>query len=149
MTKLNSSKAIRNLKLATNSTLRNTGNIASKGFTKTAKWLVTDHTGSTQRISFMEVQQKINYSLARMALVNRRMKRSNERVQRLINNGLNDSGFEVVTGCLIDHALYMFDLLWGFIGPIVSYLLMSILMIVAIVVCNVIFFYGLFWLLFS
>lgn len=43
MTKTYRSKAIRNVKLATNSTLRTTGNIASKGVEKTAKWLVTAH----------------------------------------------------------------------------------------------------------
>jgi hypothetical protein len=143
------SKAIRNIKSAANNTLRTTGNIASKGVIKTAKCLVTDHTGSTQRIGIMELKQRINYSLARMALVNRRMKRSNEQVQRLINTGLNDSAFEGASDWLIDHALYVFDLLWGYIWPIVSYLLCSIFIIVAIVVCNVIFFYALFWFLFS
>jgi hypothetical protein len=143
------SKAIRNIKSAANNTLRTTGNIASKGVIKTAKCLVTDHTGSTQRIGIMELKQRINYSLARMALVNRRMKRSNEQVQRLINTGLNDSAFEGASDWLIDHALYVFDLLWGYIWPIVSYLLWSIFIIVAIVVCNVIFFYALFWFLFS
>ena len=149
MNKSYKSKAMRNIKSAANNTFRNTGNIASKGVNKTAKWLVTDHTGSTQRISIMELQQSINYSLARMALVNRRMKRSNERVQRLINTGLSDSAFEGASGWLIDHALFVFDLMWGFIWPIVSYLLWSVFIIVVIVLFNVIFFYALFHFVFS
>lgn len=42
------SKAIRNIKSAAGNTLSTTGNIASKGVTKTAKWLITDHTGASQ-----------------------------------------------------------------------------------------------------
>jgi hypothetical protein len=91
----------------------------------------------------MEVQQKINYSLAGITLFRRRMKRSNFRLQKLIKTGLGDSHFEVDIGWCIDHELYVFDLLWGLIWPIVSYLLM----IVMIIVFNVIFIYALYLLL--
>lgn len=91
----------------------------------------------------MELEQSINYSLASMALGNRRVER------RLRNTGAGASTFEVATGWCIDHSLFIFDLLWGFIWPIVFSLLMSILMVVLIVVFNVIFFYALFWFLFS
>lgn len=90
----------------------------------------------------MELEQSINYSLASMVLIRRRM-------ERRINTGAGASTFVVATGWCIDHSLYIFDLLWGFIWPIVFYLLMGILAIVLVVVFNFIFFYALFWFLFS
>ena len=138
------SKIIRNIRSAANHpAVRTTGNIVSKGVEKTAKWMVTDHTNATERMSIIGLQQSSNYLLASMVLGNRRVER------RLRNTGAGVSTFEVATGWLIDHALYVGDLLWGFIGPILLYLLMSILMVVLIVVFNFIFFYALFWFWFS
>ncbi|PPD45745.1 MAG: hypothetical protein CTY12_06880 [Methylotenera sp.] len=149
MTKPYRSKAIRNIKSATNSTLRTTGNLTSKGANKVGKWLVTDHTNAIERSSMMELEQKVNFHLADAELINRRATRLNVSTQRFIDIGIQDTNFQNATGWCIDHALYVFELIWGFIWPIVRYLLMTILMILAIVVFNVIFFYGLFWLFFS
>jgi hypothetical protein len=149
MNKPSRSKAIRNLKSATNSTLRTTGNITSKGLNKTAKWLVTDHTNATERSSMMELEQKVNFILADVALMNRRTERVMESTRRYIATGIQDSSLDHTIGWWVDHSVYIFDLVWGFIWPIVSYLLMTILMIVLIIVFNVIFFYALFWFLFS
>lgn len=149
MNKTSRSKAIRNLKSATNSTLRTTGNITSKGLNKTAEWLVTDHTNATERSSMMELEQKVNFILADVALMNRRTERVMESNRRYIATGIHDSSLDHTIGWWVDHSLYVFDLLWGFIWPIVSYLLMTVLMIVLIIVFNVIFFYALFWFLFS
>ena len=91
----------------------------------------------------------MNYILASMTLGNRRVERLNDSVSRLIDTGVGDSTFEVAVGWLIDRALYVWDLLWGFIWPIVSYLLISIFTILMVVMFNVIFFYALFWFLFS
>jgi hypothetical protein len=141
------SKAIRNLKSVTNSTLRTTGSLTSKGANKVGKWLVTDHTGAIVRSNFIGLEQSINFTLAKMALGNRRTGRLIDCTQRLIDTGVSDSTFETTVGWGADHAIYVFDLLWGFLCPIVSYLLMTILMIVMIVVFNVIFFYALYQLL--
>lgn len=150
MTKPYRSQAIRNINSAANHrAVRTTGNIASKGLSKTAKWLVTDHTGSIERSNFMEMQQKVNFILADVALINRRTERVMESNRRYIATGIHDSSLDHTIGWCVDHALYIFDLLWGFILPIVSYLLMTILMIVLIIVFNVIFFYGLYLLLIS
>lgn len=149
MTKPYRSKVIRNLKSATNTTLRTTGNITSKGVNKTAKWLVTDHTNAIERSSMMELEQKVNFILADVALMNRRTERVMESTKRFIATGIQDSSLDHTIGWCIDHALYIFDLLWGFIWPIVSYLLMTILMIVLIIVFNVIFFYVIYLLLIS
>ena len=145
-----STRVIRNINAAANHrAVRTTGKYAVKGIEKTAKWLVTDHTGATQRTSMMELEQSANYSLASMALGNRRVERLLDSGQWLRNTGTGASTFEAATGWCIDHSLFIFDLLWGFIWPIVFYLLMGILTIVLIVVFNFIFFYTLFWFLFS
>ncbi len=131
MTKPYRSKAIHNLNSAANSTLRTTGNIASKGIVRTAKWMATNHTNAFERCSIMELQQKTNYSRAVMDLALRR------------SNAVDESGL------VADYLEYLWELFWGFIGPIVSYLLMTIFLAVLIVVFNFIFFYALFWLLFA
>jgi hypothetical protein len=149
MAKLYRSKAVRNLKSATNSTLRTTGNIASKGVNKTAKWLVTDHTNAIERSNFMELEQKANFIIADVELMNRRTTRLIESTQRFIATGVRVTFFQNAVGWWEDHTLYAFDLLWGFFRPILRYLLMTVLMIVMIIVFNVLFFYALFWFLFS
>jgi len=120
------SKAISNLKSATISTLRTTGNVATKGIQKTAKWLVTDNTGATQRSSIMELERSANHHLASMTLSNRRLDRISENVRRLTNTNLGHSTFEIAVGWLVDHAFYICGQLWGFIWSIVSDLLMAI-----------------------
>ena len=149
MNKPNRSKAIRNLKTATKSTLRTTGNITSKGLNKTAKWLVTDHTNSTQRSSIMELEQTANYYISSVKLTNRRTQRSMKSYQRFKDTGLLDSRLDIAIGWMTDYSLYVLELLWGFIWPIVMNLLMTILIAVAIAILNVIFFYALFKFLFS
>ena len=137
MTKPYRSKALRNLKSATNTTLRTTGNIASKGVNKTAKWMTTDHIGSSHLASMMELQQKINYSDASHNLLMRRLERFDESLS------------ERILGWIADYLHYLWDLLIGFTGPIISMILWSIFRIIVIVACNVIFFYGLYLLLIS
>ncbi|NOS98747.1 MAG: hypothetical protein HOP25_09800 [Methylotenera sp.] len=148
MTKPYRSKAICNINAAANHrAVRTTGNYASKGLSKTAKWLVTDHTNAAQRSNFMELQQKVNFIHADVNLMNRRTERVIESNRRYIATGIHDSSLDHTIGWWVDHSLYVFDLVWGFIWPIVSYLLMTILMIVLIIVFNVIFFYALYLLL--
>ena len=142
------SKGIQNFKSATNNTLRTSGLIATKGIEKTAKWLVTDQTRATQRASMMKLEQSAKYSLASMALSNRRLERISNSVHQLINTSVGNSTFEVAVGWLIDHAFYVWSLLWGIIWSIVSDLLMTIFSALLIILFNVIFFYTIFWLLF-
>jgi hypothetical protein len=134
MTKPYKCKAIRNLKSATNSS-RTTGNIAPKGVNKTVKWLISDHTNATQPSSIMELQQKANFYLADVSLMNRRIKRVMGGTKRFTATGKTDIRLNCNIGLWVDHL----HLLLGFIWPIVSYLLMTILMIVMFVVFNVVF----------
>ena len=142
------SKSMPNLKSATISTLRTTDYIATKGIEKTAKWLVTDQTRATQRASMMKLEQSAKYSLASMALSNRRLERISNSVHQLINTSVGNSTFEVAVGWLIDHAFYVWSLLWGIIWSIVSDLLMTIFSVLLVIMFNFVFFYTLFWLLF-
>ena len=142
------STAIRNFKSATNNTLRTTGLIATKGIEKTARWLVSEDTRTTQRNNLIELERSANDHLASMSLSNRRLERLSNSVRRLINTGKGDSTFEVAVGWLVDHALHLWFLLWDFIWSIVSSLLMTIFSVLLIILFNVIFFYTLFWLLF-
>ena len=142
------SKAMRNLKSATISTLRNTGNIATKGIEKTARWLVSEDTNTTQRNKLIELERSANDHLTSMSLSNRRLERLSNSVRRLINTGKGDSTFEVAVGWLVDHALHLWCLLWGLIWSIVSSLLMTIFSVLLVIMFNVIFFYTIFWLLF-
>ena len=141
-------KAIRNFKTATVITLHTTGYIATKGIDKTAKWIVTDHSRVTHRTSMMKLEQSAKYSLASMALSNRRLDRISDNARRLINTNVGDSTVEVAVGWLVDHAFYIWSLLWGIIWSIVSDLLMTIFSVLLVIMFNVVFFYTLFWLLF-
>ena len=142
------STAIRNFKSATNNTLRTTGLIATKGIEKTARWLVSEDTRTTQRNNLIELERSANDHLASLSLSNRRLERLSNSVRRLINTGKGDSTFEVAVGWLVDHALHLWCLFWGLIWSLVSSLLMTIFSVLLIILFNVIFFYTLFWLLF-
>ena len=142
------SKATRNLKSATITTLRTTALITTKGIEKTARWLVSEDTRTTKRNNLIELERSANDHLASMSLSNRRLERLSNSVRRLINTGKVDSTFEVAVGWLVDHALHLWCLLWGLIWSIVSSLLMTIFSVLLIILFNVIFFYTIFWLLF-
>lgn len=134
------SKAMRNLRSAGKGIFRATGNRAAKGIEKTAKWLATDHAGSVEDINLMQSHQSINYLLAGSKLLVRTMLRNERRSDRRFNTGEEANNLEVVSGWLIDRLLYLWDLLWGFIWPILSYLFFSLLTVVLIILFNVIFF---------
>ena len=140
--------SMRNLKSATISTLRNAGNLATKGIEKTAKWLTADNARATHRNLMKELERSANHHLASMALSNHRLDRLSDSVHRLINTGKGDSNFEVAAGWLVDHVLHLWCLLWGLIWSIVSSLLMTIFSVLLVIMFNVIFFYAIFWLLF-
>jgi hypothetical protein len=63
----------------------------------------------------MEIEQDVCFILADMALINRRAARN------------NDSVLAFIAGWVMDYGLYVFDLLWGFIWPILMMLIGSLL----------------------
>ncbi len=129
--------------------LNSAGKVVSKVAESTFRYVATDHSGSHISRSIMEMEQSLNYTRASLDLFSRQCTRSNERIGRLFNTGVDDNVFEIAAGWLVDHALYVLDLLWGFISPILMYIAWSLFSIIFIVACNVIFFGGLYWLLIS
>src|ERR1035437_612743 len=102
------------------------GNIAGK----TAKWMATDHTGSVdyslRQGSVMESQQSINFILALMGLGNRHVRRLIDRHQRLVDTGEETGFLEIAIDWIVDRILFIWDLLWGFIEPLVSFILFGL-----------------------
>jgi len=134
-------KAMNNLKSAGKDILKFTGKASIKGAEKTAKWMATDHIGTAESSKLIEMSQELNYAVAESRLFERRM-------QRLVEESENKSGiFGVIYGWLVDHTIYLLDLLWGYIWPLIVYLLWIIYTLVVMVILYALLFYVLFLLL--
>lgn len=142
------SKTVRNLKSAANSTIRTTGKIASKGTAKTFKWLTTNHSRPTFGRSIMEITQSINYHKADMALSRRMQKRYIEKTKNYdYSVSVTRYKFDNFKGWMIDHSIYVLELIWGFFQPILSELFSKIMVMLIVIVVNVVFFGVLFILI--
>ena len=131
-------KAINNLKSAGRDILKFTGKASFKGAEKTARWMATDHIGTAESSKLMEMSQELNYAVAESMLFKRRM-------QRLVEESESKSGiFGFIYGWLVDHASYLLDLLWGYIWPIIVYLLWIIFSLVLMLLLYVLLFYVLY-----
>ena len=131
-------KAINNLKSAGRDILKFTGKASFKGAEKTARWMATDHIGTAESSKLIEMSQELNYAVAESRLFKRRM-------QRLVEESESKSGiFGFIYGWLVDHAIYLLDLLWGFIWPIIVYLLWIIFSLVLMLLLYVLLFYVLY-----
>jgi len=95
----------------------------------------------------MEAQQSINFILADIKLGNRRMHRENQAHARLVATGKEDDYIRTAWGWTADYLLFVLDLIWGVIQPIVLILVMLIIRIVLIIVFNAIEFYILYKLI--
>ena len=135
------SKAMNNLKSAGKDILKFTGKASIKGADKTARWMATDHIGTAESSKLIEMSQELNYAVAESRLFERRM-------QRLVEESENKSGiFGVIYGWLVDHTIYLLDLLWGYTWPLIVYLLWIIYTLVVMVILYALLFYVLFLLL--
>lgn len=92
----------------------------------------------------MEGQQSTNFMLAKMELGVRRMERIIQAGDRFLETGVEAGFIDIAIGWIIDHALFVLDLIWGFIQPILLMILMLILQVVVIIVCTAIGIYLLF-----
>lgn len=103
-----------------------------KGIEKTAKWMATDHTRSSEYSSVTNAMHNLNYLSAKQALIfriaDRRMNRGNTIPSRS----------EIVCDWLIDHLLFIRDVLWGFLRPILESIFFGLLRLIAIVLVNVV-----------
>jgi hypothetical protein len=140
-------KGMRNIKSAASRTLKATSDVAVQGIDKTASWMATDHLGTSDSSSMMELGQSINFTMARIRLMNRRSNRSYSQLNNEINTDSQTSIYAIAWGWFIDHLLFVFDLLWGFVEPILTLIFITIVKIALIILANVIFFYGLYLLL--
>jgi hypothetical protein len=146
------SKYLRHLKSAAIGILRTSTKLASKATVGTVKWLATDHHGTTdfnlRQGNIMEAQHNINSSVASFNLSLRRSRRSLERLERKLNGGdeydLITDWTCVAAGWIFDHLLYLLDILWGFIQPILEFIFWSIVRVVLIIVCYIAFFGAIF-----
>jgi len=137
-------KGMRNIKSAASRTLKATSDVAVQGIDKTASWMATDHLGASDSSNMMELGQSINFTMAKIRLVNRRADRSYKHLNNEINTDSQTSVYAIIWGWSIDHLLFVFDLLWGFIEPILTLIFITIVKIVLIILANCIFFYGLY-----
>lgn len=129
-------RVFRNIHAAANHRAVNaTGSIVARGIEKTAKWVATDHVGTAERSDLMALQQDASFIIAKMTLANRRANRNNSNILTFI------------AGWVIDYGLYIFDLLWGFIWPILLFIAWSLLSAILIAAFIGITFYVLFQLL--
>ena len=85
--------------------------------------------------------QSINYTLAVSSLTLRRATRSIDRIDRLVETGQDYANTEVVWGWLIDHSLFIWDLIWGYIGPLITMIYWLLIRLVLVLVFNYVFFY--------
>jgi len=77
----------------------------------------------------------------------RRMTRSNQEHQRLVEAGKEDGYIKVASGWIIDHPLFVLSLIWGVTQPILLILVMLIMRIVLITVFTLLGFYILYELI--
>jgi len=89
----------------------------------------------------MEAQQSINFIFAEINFGNRRMHRSNLSHQRLVKTGEVDGYIRIAFGWIIDYLLFILDMTWGLIQPILLILVMLIIRILLTIFFTAIGFY--------
>lgn len=112
-----------------------------KGIEKTAKWMATDHTRSSEFTSATNALQNLNYFSAKQALIFRLADR------RMSRGYTIPSRSEIICDWLIDHLLFIRDVIWELLRPILESIFFGLLRLIAIVLVNVVFFYALFKLI--
>ena len=149
MTRSSRSKTMKNFNRTADRTLNRVGNVTVKGIEKTAKWMATDHTGAVARSSLMGLSQSVNFGIAELALINRRMQRNLDSTNKFIKTGIETTFLEHAFAWVVDYLHYVLDLIWGFVEPIVFNILFTIYNIFLILLFNAIFFFALYVLITS
>lgn len=89
----------------------------------------------------MEAQQSINFIFADIKLRGRRMHRGNLSHQRFVETGKEDGYIRIAFGWIVDYLLFIVDLIWGVIQPILLILVMLIIRIILAIFFTAIGFY--------
>ena len=80
----------------------------------------------------METEQRINFLLADSRRIVRRMQRANKVYARWVKTGQKDSFLITAMEWIYDTLLFLLDLLWGVIEPIISALIMMVVHILLV-----------------
>ena len=80
----------------------------------------------------MEAEQSINFILADSRRIVRRMQRANKVYARWVATGKKDGYLIIILEWLYDHMLFVLDLLWGVIEPMISAFIMMVLHILLV-----------------
>lgn len=124
--------------------LRTAGRMAVRGIEKTGRWMANRTPGQSEYVrrqsNYMDAIQCIHFNFACMRLDIRRMRRGNDYVSKMLNNGVVVGFTEKACDWIIDHLLFLLDLIWGFISSIFGSVFMALNRALIIIVCNVIFF---------
>lgn len=120
------------LKNHVNSTL----NIINKSNSLFFKHQAQTNTHLQNRIKTMEISQSSNYTIAGLNLSKRRTESGLKRHSRLVKNGHDDSLFRITFDWLVDHLLYLWDVLWGIIRPILTLFMIVIVQVIVTLVAT-------------
>jgi hypothetical protein len=135
-----------NLQSAMNIVSRTTGYIAKKGATLVTKSHADTVDYTVRNAKVMEAMQSSNHSIASLKLINRETAREQYQHQKLYIIGKPVTVFEVAAGWVVNHLIYVWDSLWGYIEPIIIFILMGIFRVVMITSLSILFIYMLFLL---
>lgn len=84
----------------------------------------------------MEISQSSNYTIAGLNLSMRRTESGLKRHWRLVKNGHDDSIARITFDWLVDHILYLWDVLWGIVKPILAMFLIVIVQLIVTLVAT-------------
>lgn len=130
-----------NIKVVAKRILKASRSSTVKAVEKTASWMISDHLGSIESSNMIESVQSAKFLMAKIGLMNRR---DNTRYNQALVS--QTSIYAIVWGWCIDHIIFVFYVLWGFVEPILTLIFITIVKVVLIVIANCIFFYGLYQL---
>ena len=133
-------------KQVSKSLLNTSSSAAHKAFQGLAKHQSETNKTNHRYVNIMEAQQSINSIFADMKFSNRRMRRENQSHARLVETGKADGYIRIALGWIVDYLLFILDLIWGVIQPILLILVMIVTRIVIMIVCTLFYLY-LFYLL--
>ena len=134
-------------KQVSKSLLNTSSNAASKIIQGLAKHQSETNKTTHHYTNIMESRQSINFIFADIKLSNRRMHRENQSHARLVETGEADGYIRIALGWIVDYLLFILDLIWGVIQPILLILYMLIIRIVLIIFFTTIGFYILYKLI--
>ena len=134
-------------KQVSKSLLNTSSNVANKALQGLAKHQSETNKTTQRYTNIMEAQQSINFILSDIKLINRRMHSENQAHARLVETGKADGCIRIALGWIVDYLLFIVDLIWGVIQPILLILYMLIIRIIIMIAFTGIGFYILYKLI--